>query len=144
VLNWENIDTVLRRAYELMEQHGGRTSGPDVQTDLGLSDAEARAAFETLAAGGYITVEQWGGRSIPPVILPAPLGLQRCSGWPPPGGEPTFMIAFLQSVEQRVDDATTPPEERGRLQQLLEAAGRVGRETLVQIASDTIPRQVGL
>jgi hypothetical protein len=55
VLQWPDIEPILRKTYELMEG-SGRTSGQAVMNALALDDNDACSAFDALARGGFITV----------------------------------------------------------------------------------------
>jgi hypothetical protein len=116
----------------------GRTSGQAVMADMGIDDNEAVGAFDALARGGYITVEQEGASGIPFLIAPSQKGLERCAGWPPAAGASTFMAVFLEEVQARAEDQATPEDQRNRFAQFAKAAGALGKDTLTDLAAKLI------
>lgn len=137
MLQWPDIEPILRKTYELMEG-SGRTSGQAVMSALALNDNDAHSAFDALARGGFITVEQESASGIPFLIAPSQKGLERCAGWPPAEGASTFMAAFLDAIEAHAKDNSAPEPERGRFAQLANALGAVGKETLAEVAAKII------
>ncbi len=137
MLQWPDIEPILRKTYELMEG-SGRTSGQAVMSALALDDDEARSAFDALARGGFITVEQESARGIPFLIAPSQRGLERCAGWPSAGGASTFMAAFLEAIDAHAKADSTPEPQRGRFAQLANALGAVGKDTLTEVATKII------
>jgi hypothetical protein len=137
MLQWPDIEPVLRKTYELMEG-SGRTSGQAVMSALTLDDNDACSAFDALARGGFITVEQESARGIPFVIAPSQKGLERCAGWPSAEDATTFMAAFLEAVEAHAKDDSAPEPDRSRFAQLANALGAVGRDTLAEVAAKVI------
>ena len=137
MLQWPDIEPVLRKTYELMEA-SGRTSGQAVMSALALDDQDAHSAFDALARGEFIIVEQESASGIPFLIGPSQKGLERCAGWPSAENASTFIAAFLEAIQAHARDDSAPEPERGRFAQLAGALGAVGKDTLTEVAAKII------
>jgi hypothetical protein len=70
-------------------------------------------------------------------------GFQTASGWPTSSGS-DFAAEFLRALSERINDDTTPDDERGRLRKLREATEDVGVRLLAEVMARIAEHQAGL
>jgi len=145
-MEWSEAKPVLETTYRLLAQ-SDEVSGQAVNQALGrASDDEAAGrVLEKLHEGGYIKGHFVMQTSLPIMIESTEKGLQETSGWPAPGGAAGAeqVELLLRLLDERIDDETTPEEERGRLRRARTAVGDVGRGVLTEVLAAYIARVSG-
>jgi hypothetical protein len=89
-----------------------------------------RAVFQ-LEQGGYVTGTRVAQMAGPVLVVPTPKALQILRGWPVEGGD-AAAVAFIAAIRDSLAKARTP-EEKSRLQTLLDAALEVGTQVVANV-----------
>jgi hypothetical protein len=144
-VRWDDVEPLLRATYRLLEDEiivGGHAVLASLSEPPSAEDAGR--AFRALNEAGYVKAMIGIGEPVPYGLEATERGLQYCSGWPQPGESAVFIDAFLRAINERIENPDTPEDQRGRLRQLAESAGSVGRDLLVDISARVIEHKTGL
>jgi hypothetical protein len=143
-MEWNEVKPVLDATYRLLADQD-YIPGQAVAQALGRPPDDERIGriLEQLHRAGYIEGQFVMQTSMPVMISPTEKGLQESSGWPAPGASAQVDL-LLQLLDERIADASTPEEEKGRLRRAREAIGGLGREVLAEVLAAYVARVGGL
>jgi hypothetical protein len=134
-VRWSDVEPVLQTTYRLLADRDF-VSSDEVIAALDPAPADAFTtgrALRELAEHGYIDGAMYLGHEMPENIRATEKGLQAASGWPVAGESQVFATEFVKVLTERINDAETPEDERGKLRKLRDATEDLGVKVVAEV-----------
>jgi len=142
-MRWSDVEPVLQTTYRLLADRDF-VGSDEVIAALDPPPADALTtgwALRDLAEHGYIDGAMYLGHEMPENIRATEKGLQVASGWPVPGESQVFAAEFVKVLTERINDADTPEDERGKLRKLRDATQDAGVRLVAEIVTRMAERK---
>lgn len=133
-MEWSEVKPVLDATYKLLNERE-RVSQDAVcaALDRPAKDQQTIRALALLYESGYISGMTVDQSPAPIFITATEKGMQQTSGWPSASSDQVDLL--LRLLDDRIADAATPEEEKGRLRRARDAFAALGRDVAVGVLS---------